>query len=66
MTHAIVAIDYSNSPSDLAHTGACSDFLCLIEMCSEIGGVRLIGSANMTEGRLELCADGHLPTTRVS
>ena len=33
-----------------------------VEICSERGAVRLVGSANMTEGRLELCADGHWGT----
>ena len=27
-------------------------------MCGESGAVRLVGSVNMTEGRLEICANG--------
>ena len=33
-----------------------------VEICSERGAVQLVGSANMTEGLLELCADGHWGT----
>ena len=29
------------------------------ETCSEIGAVRLVGGANMTAGRLEICANRH-------
>ena len=31
-------------------------------MCNETGAVRLIGSDNMTEGRLEICAQGYWGT----
>ena len=32
------------------------------EICRNIGDVRLIGSVNMTEGRLEICANDYWGT----
>ena len=33
-----------------------------VEICVDRGSVRLVGSASMTKGWLELCADGHWGT----
>ena len=33
-----------------------------IEMCSNTGDVRLVGSVNMTEGRLEICVNDYWGT----
>ena len=38
------------------------DHSVCIETCNENGAVRLVGSDKMTEGRLEICADGHWGT----
>ena len=33
-----------------------------VESCTERGSVRLVGTVNMTEGRLEICLDGYWGT----
>ena len=37
-------------------------FIPCVGTCNEIGAVRLVGGANITEGRLEICANGHWGT----
>ena len=37
-------------------------FILCTETCNEIGAVRLVGGATITEGRLEICINGHWGT----
>ena len=37
-------------------------FIPCTETCNEIGAVRLVGGANVTEGRLEICVKRHWGT----